>query len=88
MNWRCGKDVYSRQFKIGESAFRFRVYPNGDSPEKKGHIAVYLANESGWKVKCSVTFTAMGHKKTTACYIEQDQQWGFPGFVSHEDMDG
>ena len=29
MNWRSGKEVYSRRFKISEAVFRIYVYPNG-----------------------------------------------------------
>ena len=87
MNWRCGKEIYSRQFKIGESVFRIKIYPNGNSSENKGHVSVYLQNESSWKVKCSVTFTVKRHAKTTAGYIEKDRGWGLCKFISHEEMD-
>ena len=87
MNWRCGKEIYSRQFKIGESVFRINIYPNGNSSENKGHVSVYLQNESSWKVKCSVTFTVKRHAKTTAGYIGKDRGLGLSKFVSHEEMD-
>ena len=86
-SWRCGKEIYSRTFKISESVFSISLFPNGSRREKKGHVSVILQNESSWKVKCSVTFTVKRHAKTTAGYIEKDRGWGLSKFVSHEEMD-
>ena len=86
-SWRCGKEIYSRTFKISESVFSISLFPNGSRREKKGHVSVILQNKSSWKVKCAVTFTVKRHVKTTTGYIEKDRGWGFDGFMSHEEMD-
>ena len=56
-SWRCGKEIYSRTFKISESVFSISLFPNGSRREKKGHVSVILQNKSSWKAKCAVTFT-------------------------------
>ena len=45
--------IYSRKFKVSESVFRIKVYPNGDTSEAEGDVSVYLLKESNWRVRCS-----------------------------------
>ena len=89
MNWRSGKEVYSRRFKISESVFRIDVYPNGISAKEKGHVSVYLCNESNWRVKLSdVTFAVVGHKRICESdYYQAEGSWGLDQFVSHEQIE-
>ena len=42
MDWRSGREIYSRQFKISESVFRIKIYPNGNNSEDKGNVSVFL----------------------------------------------
>ena len=87
-NWPCGKEIYSRRFKVSDSVFRIDIYPNGNSSEETGHVSVYLHNKSSWEVKCSVTFAVKrhSHRETFAGDIENGQGKGLPKFVSHEDV--
>jgi len=86
MNWQCGKEIYSRKFKISESVFSISVYPNGSSSEHKGYVSVYLRNESSWRVRCSdITFKVGNHERTMHDdYYQADGSWGLPDFVSHD----
>ena len=88
MNWRCGNPIYSRKFKISESVFSVHIFPNGNETER-GHMGVFLQNESGWIVKCKVAFSVKQHKKTSGniLNIGQDQCWGFARFASHKELD-
>ena len=90
MNWRCGREVYSRQFKISESVFRIEIYPNGNTLEEEGNVSVFLRNESSWRVRLSdISFKVgpifkVGHEETSpGRYYQPNESWGLPSFVSH-----
>ena len=89
MNWPCGKEVYSRKFKISESVFRIEINPNGLSSKEKGYVSIYLRNESSWRVRCSdITFKVGHHERTMDDdYYQADQSWGLPKFVSHYEIE-
>ena len=88
MDWRFGREIYSRQFKISESVFRIRIYPNGDSAKEKGHVSVCLQNESSWRVRLAdVTFkVGLLEKTTDGRYYQPGQNWGIGMFVSHDQI--
>jgi len=87
-NWPCGKEIYSRKFKISESVFSICIYPNGNTSKEKGHVSVYLRNDSRWRVRLSdVTFKVDHHEETCAShYYQAEETWGKPKFVSHEQI--
>lgn len=89
MNWRFGREVYSRKFKISESVFRVEIYPNGNASEHKGHVSVFLYNESSWRVRISdVTFKVGDCEQTLAArYFQANESWGLPLFVSHDQIE-
>lgn len=85
MNWRSGKEIYSRKFKISESVFSIDIYPNGGTSEEEGYVSVYLTNNSNWRVRLSdVTFKVEDYEDfCTDDYYQADGSWGLPKFVSH-----
>ena len=85
MNWRCGHEIYSRRFKISESVFSIFIYPNGVSATEKGHVSVYLCNNSSWRVRCSdITFKVKHHVKTwPGEYFQPGETKGFGAFLPH-----
>ena len=84
MDWRFGREVYSRQFKISESVFSIGICPNGSRLEDKGHVSVYLCNNSSWRVMCSGSFKVGLHEATIdGRYLQPGENWGTGMFVSH-----
>jgi len=88
MDWRSGREIYSRQFKISESVFRIKIYPNGNNSEDKGNVSVFLYNNSSWRVKLAgVTFKVRHHENTIAPnYYQPGDGWGLSLFVAHDQI--
>jgi len=89
MNWPCGKEVYSRKFKISESVFRIEINPNGLSSKEKGYVSLYLRNESSWRVRCSDITIKVGHHEDTidGRYYQANEAWGVNKLVAHEEIE-
>ena len=89
MNWRCGKEIYSRKFKISRSVFSVFINPNGNSSKEKGPVSVYLRNDSSWSVRLSdVSFKVRDHVQTSCGrYYHIGEKCGLPLFVSHKEIE-
>ena len=88
MNWRPGRRIFSRPFKLGESVFSIDIFPNGSTPDLEGHVSVFLNNQSGWRVRTSGSFKVGGHEMVLEDrYHQPGQGWGSPGFFSHEKIE-
>ena len=89
-SFRSGRYIYSKEFWIGESSFCVHIYPNGDSAENKGHIGVFLQNNSEWRVKVECTFMVVSDGcscMTPSSFssdkiIEPESRLGFSSFLS------
>ena len=97
-SFKNGRDIHSKIFSIGESKFRIRIYPNGDSKQSKGSVSVYLHNLSDWKVKVKATFRRThtpddyifysddGTHEAEA-YIDAGQGHGWQNYTDHQNLD-
>ena len=91
MKWPVGKPLYSRVFMISTSTFKVEIFPNGGTKTEKGHVSVYLCNQSDWRVRISATFK-VGHvedniepKYLQAADDDNDEDgWGAGKLVSHK----
>jgi len=88
MNWRPGRRIFSRPFKLGESVFSIDIFPNGNTPDLEGHVSVFLNNQSSWRVRTSGSFKVGGHEMVLEDHYHQPGEgWGSPGFFSHEKIE-
>ena len=88
MNWRPGRRVFSRPFKVGESVFTIDIFPNGNTPDLEGHVSVFLNNQSSWRVRTSDSYKVGGHEMVLEDHYHQPGQgWGSPGFLSHDKIE-
>ena len=85
MNWPGGKEIYSRHFKISESVFSISIYPNGEDSDEKGHVSVFLHNDSSWRVRLSDVSIKMGEHEETIMgrYYQAGESWGID-FLTHK----
>jgi len=89
--FRVGKQIYSKQFKIGNSSFLVQIYPGGNKVENKKHVSVFLANQSDWRVKAKGIFSIQNSNfssKLDENYFqsigsESGSSWGFDQFMPH-----
>merc|ERR550519_2167499 len=56
-NFRIGREIYSKIFKIASSQFQISIYPSGDSNEERNYVSVFLRNKSSWRVKATVEYS-------------------------------
>ena len=88
MNWRPGRRIFSRPFKLGESVFTIDIFPNGNTPDFEGHVSVFLNNQSSWRVRTSDSYKVGGHEMVLEDHYHQPGQgWGSPGFLSHDKIE-
>ena len=81
------RSIHSRVFKIGQSKFQIKIYPNGDTVASKGTVGVFVENKSDWRVKVEVNFFAaqkyLGNGKVEGSYVEVGENVGFSSFINH-----
>ena len=90
--WRCGREVYSKIFVIGDSKFQLSVLPNGETKEDKGHVSVFLRNKNSWNVKVNYKIDlGLGSSVIKIIESRDDLIEGFHAkewkkFASHDDL--
>ena len=50
-SFRNGREIHSKNFKLGRSTFCIKIYPAGQSAENKGFVSVYIYNKNEWRIK-------------------------------------
>jgi len=45
------RSIYSKDFQIGRSTFRVKIYPGGSHESNENYVSIYLYNRSNWRVK-------------------------------------
>ena len=90
-SFRNGREIHSKNFKLGRSTLCIKIYPAGNSAESKGFVSVYIFNRSEWRVKAKATISIEEmyfSKKLEDHYFQSihsdSSNWGFPNFVSHD----
>ena len=53
IEWRSGREIYSRQFKISESVFRIKIYPMATTQRTKAMSASFCTGRGGARFKAS-----------------------------------
>ena len=81
------RSIHSRVFKIGQSKFQIKIYPNGDTVASKGTVGVFVENKSDWRVKVEVNFFSaqryLGNGKVEGSYVDVGENVGFSSFINH-----
>jgi len=88
--FRTGREIYSKDFKIGRSTTRVQIYPRGDSAKNKNYVSAFLQNRSTWRIKAKAKFSI--HNSNVELSTEEnyfqgdgsaDDTWGFPQLIPH-----
>ena len=53
--FRPGREIHSKNFKIGRSTFGIDIYPAGKTSDNIGSVSIFLMNRSDWRVKAKAT---------------------------------
>jgi len=79
-----GRYVQSLPFFVGgESGFTIFIYPNGDERKTRGHISVFVQNESDWFVRIQV-HCKMGKTSVKDVFqLDAHHFAGWPKFCEH-----
>jgi len=86
-NFRAGRDIYSKIFKIASSTFQISIYPIGSESEHRNHVGVFLRNKSSWRVRAAAKFSI--ENTNVSYYLKKDffdkegGIWGCNKFISH-----
>ena len=56
-SFRNGREIHSKNFKLGRSTFCIQIYPTGQSVKSKGFVSLYIKNRSLWRVKVKATIS-------------------------------
>jgi len=93
-NYRIGREIHSKKFKISSSTFQISIYPSGENNENRNHVAVFLRNKSPWRVKAGATFSVQNTNVSFSLrqsYFQRgdegydsDASWGYNQFVPHK----
>ena len=89
-----GREIYSKNFKIGRSTFCILIYPGGNSYENRDYVSIFLQNKSDWRVKAKATFSIprSGLSYTMPedmfimfmpCSDTSKSNWGYGRFAHH-----
>jgi len=85
-NYRVGREIYSKIFKIASSKFQIYIYPSGDSNENRNYVSVFLHNKSSWRVKAtvkySIQYSNISHTNVGQ-YFQDGDGWGPGEFIPH-----
>merc|ERR550519_1708280 len=86
-NFRVGREIYSKIFKIASSKFQIYIYPSGNSNEERNYVSVFLHNKSSWRVKATVEYSIQNSnisRTTGSKYFQANSDgWGFGEFIPH-----
>jgi len=89
--FRVGRQIYSKDFKIGRSTFFISIQPAGYSKEDDDYVSIFVHNRSDWRVKATATISipdrGFATKELDADYFQpynsKRDAWGFRQFVHH-----
>eukprot|EP00092_Neocalanus_flemingeri_P020767 GFUD01022502.1.p1 GENE.GFUD01022502.1~~GFUD01022502.1.p1 ORF type:complete len:275 (+),score=61.61 GFUD01022502.1:51-827(+) len=84
--WPNGRAVESLPFVVGGTKFELDIYPNGYDEESRGHISVYLVNNSDWVVNVEVEVQIGNRKEKDTCDIPSRWRKGWENFYGHDDL--
>ena len=97
-NFKFGRKIYSKEFKISNTIFRIEVFPTNDKEYCKNYVSIYLVNRSNWRVKLNATFSVQAEAENINRVPEfinsnvflqdidsrRDNETGIPDFIEHE----
>jgi len=91
-----GRRIYSKPFKIGSTNIRFTIHPVKDKYEDDEdssdfrHVSFFIDNESAWRIKAKAVFVVRSDNsnrkfefKFSPCYIQPMAALGFWEFIPH-----
>ena len=86
-SWESEKHINSKHFKFQDVELFLRVYPNGDEAENKGHVSVFLWNETKKQVSTSFKFR-IGQQVNSGVNsrIRPEQGLGWNKFLRHSSV--
>lgn len=84
--FRTGREIYSKDFKIGRSTVRVKIFPGGDYAENKSYVSAFLQNRSTWRIKAKATFSIHNSnvERNAEEYFKSDDYWGFSQLIPHD----
>merc|ERR1712013_243143 len=87
-SFRTGRDIHSKNFKLGRSTLCIKIYPAGQSAENKGFVSVYIYNKNEWRIKAKATISIEDNiyflEKIEDFYLQSGSGLGFPTFIPHD----
>jgi hypothetical protein len=88
--FRTGREIYSKDFKIGRSTVRVKIFPGGNCAENKSYVSAFLQNRSTWRIKTKATFSIHNsnvERSSEETYLQCDgddgDNWGFVQLIPH-----
>ena len=84
--FRPGREIHSKNFKIGRSTFCIQIYPAGNTAEYQGSVSIFLQNQSEWRVKAKATFSIPERNLSNSLpetLFKPYRAWGSGRFVTH-----
>ena len=84
--FRPGREIHSKNFKIGRSTFCIDIYPAGKTSDNKGSVSIFLMNRSDWRVKAKATISIRGRGLSESIseeYFQPSKGWGFGSIAPH-----
>ena len=84
-----GKSVESDPFMVGDTSMTIRVYPNGNIDENRGHVSIYLNNNSNRdiNVKCEFITDVETAELTYEDTVKANKCFGFPELLTHAECE-
>ena len=78
-----GKGFLSDTFMVGDTPMALKVYPNGHTDEHKGHVSVFLKNNSNVDVTVQCQMHTDAKTEQFDHVVEAEHGYGFGNFLTH-----
>eukprot|EP00092_Neocalanus_flemingeri_P025015 GFUD01027127.1.p1 GENE.GFUD01027127.1~~GFUD01027127.1.p1 ORF type:complete len:265 (-),score=74.02 GFUD01027127.1:73-867(-) len=85
-SWLTGEFVHSLPFLVGGTEFEFGIFPIGFDEESRGHVSVFLVNNSEWVVNVEMEVEVGKKKASDTCDVSSRSSRGWSKFYGHDDL--
>merc|ERR1712013_450742 len=87
-SFRNGREIHSKNFKLGRSTLCIKIYPAGNNAESKGFVSVFIHSRSEWRIKARATVSIEDStyfsEEMEDFYLHPMKGFGFPTLIPHD----